>query len=663
MNPDYGVTPFGFRAMRLINIKNMLEDLFIAEFGDINLDAQSVTGQLIGIYSKVLADIWENMEDVYQSQYPNSASGVSLDNVVQLSGITRLPAQQTSVIGAATGTEGTLIPAGSLAKIPQTDQVFFSTAPAFITRGNSIRNVINVLSLGAQAYTVLINGISYNYSLPVIGLSGPLVSGNTISGRINGVNIPTINFTTDSATTLNLFAAAILATLPLSIASATVNANSIELVPVLGSQIVVNSITPLGIGAPTYTPSFLTPASLADVAKYLAAVIDNSTNVIGTWISGSSFTIQALDSSVPYALNNGTRLSVIETTSPIPFLAQSYGPIPVPANTLTEILTPVAGWTSLTNFQAGITGRNQETDEELRIRRARSLRVTGTATVEAIIARLLQEVPGVTSVLVFENVNITQTPILITFSSDFIAGNSVQVNLDGSNIGTVSFITDHLAMITAIANLIAAQPPISSVLVGGVGNRSLGISMNESQEVEIDFAITGGGAPTYVEAGGRPPKSFEAVVQGGSDQAVALKIWQVKPAGIQTYGNVNDGNGIVIVDSQGNNQTIFFSRAIPVYIWVTVALTLNPQESFPVNGQQLVADSILAYGNSLGIGVDVFIQRVQAAVFAVPGIAGATVQLARTLNLSDTPTYASTDVPITETEISTWDLSRIFVSI
>lgn len=663
MNPDYGVTPFGFRAMRLINIKNMLEDLFIAEFGDINLDAQSVTGQLIGIYSKVLADIWENMEDVYQSQYPNSASGVSLDNVVQLNGITRLPAQQTFVIGAATGLENTLIPANSLARIPQTDQVFFSTTPTFITRDNSIRNIFQILSLGAQAYTVIINGLSYYYSLPVIGLSGPLVSGNTISGRINGVNIPTITFITDSATTLGLFASAILATLPLSIASATVVGNTIELVPVLGSQILVNSITPNGVGAPTYIPSFIAPSALDEVAEYLAAVIDNSNNVSGTWVSGNTFTIQALDSAVPYSLNYGTRLSVTETTSPVPFLAQSYGPIPVPANTLTEILTPVAGWTSLTNFQAGVTGRNVETDEELRLRRARSLRVTGTATVEAIIARLLQEVVGVTSVLVFENVTITQDPILVTFSSDFIAGNSVQVNLDGLNIGTVTFITDHLAMITAIANLIAAQPPILSVLVGGTGNRSLGITMNESQEVEIDFAITGSGAPTYVEAGGRPPKSFEAVVEGGSDQAVALKIWQVKPAGIQTYGNVNDGNGIVIVDSQGNNQTIFFSRAIPVYIWVTVTLTLNPQETFPTNGQQLVAESILAYGDSLGIGIDVFIQRVQAAVFAVPGIASATVQLARTLNPTDTPTYASIDVLIAETEISTWDLSRIFVSI
>jgi uncharacterized phage protein gp47/JayE len=660
--PLYGVTPQGFKIKRLIDVKNQLEDLFIGEFGDVNLDAQSVAGQLIGIFSKVYADEWENSQDVYFSQYPNSASGISLDNVVQLNGLTRLPAQRTSVIGAATAVESTFIPAGTLARLSGSGQVFFSTLNVIVTRSNSIANVVTVNSTPQpQVYTVLISGTPYIYSLPNIDLSGPMVSGNSISVRINGINMPIVNFAGTSNATLDNLASVIVANSP-AVATAVRVGNSIQLTPALGFSITVNSVGLSGGGAPTYTQSFRTPTS-ADVAKYLAAVLSNSPNVTATWTTGNTFRIQADQSESPYSLNVGTNLTVTEVSSPIPFLAQQYGPVPAPVGTLTDILTPVAGWSSLTNFQAGITGRFAETDAELRLRRQNSLRVLGAATVEAIRARLIQEVPGVTSVLVFENVTLTQTPITITFSNDFVATNNVQVNFDGTNIGTISFTTTSLQMMNDIANLIATRPEILSVTVGGVGNRNLLITMNEAEEVQIILNISGTNAPTYSFSGGRPPKSFEAVVQGGSDQAVALKIWQTKPAGIQTYGNVNDYAGVVIVDSQGNNQTIHFSRAVPVYIWVNVALTLNPQETFPSNGQELVADAILAYGNSLGIGVDVFIQRVQAAVFSVPGIASAVVQLARTLNPTDTPSFATADIDIGETEISVWDLNRINVSV
>jgi uncharacterized phage protein gp47/JayE len=657
--PVYGVTPQGFNPMRLPEVKDELEDLFISEFGDINLDPQSVAGQLIGIYSKVLADDWENLWDVYKSQYPNSATGVSLDNVVQLNGLTRLPALRTSVIGSATGTPGTLIPAGSLARLTGSGEIFFSTANAFINNGIALANTINVSGAAAQQYTVLISGISYIYSLPIISFTGPIVSGNVISVRINGVNMPTVPFVTDSATTLANLASVILANASVSVASATVVGNTVKLVPVLGKQIIVNSVNVSGGGAPTGSVIFDTPA-VNNVAQYLAANISSSSNVTGTWSSGSSFTIAADDSSFPYALSVGSNLQITSTSSPIYFLAQTYGPIAAPANTLTEIVTPVAGWTSLTNPQAGITGRNQETDAELRLRREQSLHLLGAATVEAIRSRLLQEVPGVISVTVFENVTMTQDPISVVFSADFITGNVVQVDLDSNNIGSVSYVSSHLQVMNDLASLIESQPEIDSVVVGGVGNRELTITMVDSQEIEIDFNISGGASqPTYTESGGRPPKSFEAVVEGGSDAAVALKIWQLKPAGIQTFGNTH----VIVTDSQGNPQGINFTRATDVFIWVLVSLTLNPQETFPVNGQELVSEAILTYGNTLGIGIDVIIQRVQAVCFSVPGIASATVQLARTLSESDTPSYVSTDIDIGETEISNWDLSRINVSI
>lgn len=655
--PEFGVTPEGFKSKRLIDIKNELEDYFIGEFGEINLDAQSVTGQFIGIFSKVIADIWENLEDVYLSEYPNSATGISLDNVVQLNGITRLPAQRTSVIGVATGVEGTLIPSGKLARQPTTGNIFFSTQNVYITRSNSVQNIVRVNAATAQVYTILIDGVSYTFSLPTMNFSGPFVSGNVINAKVNGINIPEVTYTTSSANTFNLLRDALL-TSP-AIATATVVGNTIEITPTLGYSVNISGVDVTGgVSQPTYSQTLRVPANTDTIATFLSGVLNSSANVTSIF-SGSDITITAVDTENPYSLNVGTNLTITQTSSPVPFLAQEYGPIPVPAGSLIEILTPVAGWQTINNFKAGVTGRNQETDEELRLRRAASLRVLGAATVEAIRARVLQEVPGVTSVTVFENVTLTQDPIEVTFSAAFNATSTIEIQVDSTIIGTVNWQGSQLATMNAIAALLLAQPEIKNVTVLGAGNLQLLIEMEDVQEISVVFNIGGTTPPTYITAGGRPPKSFETVVEGGSDAAVALKIWQLKPAGIQTFGNTQ----VAIIDSQGNTQQIFFSRATPIYIWVTVTLVLNPQETFPSNGLQQVANAILAYGDSLGIGVDVFFQRVQAAIFSVPGIASANVQLASTININDIPVYGTADIDVGQTEVSSWDLSRIFVSL
>lgn len=658
-NIEYGVTPQGFKAKRLIDIKNELENAFIAEFSDVNLDPQSVVGQLIGIYSKALADIWENLEDVYFSQYPNSASGISLDNVVQLNGITRRPATQTSVIGVATGVEGTLIPAGSLARIPTTGDVFYSTEQTFITRSNAVSAVLQVEEVvSPQRYLVLLGTNSYVYSLPTITFSGNFGSDNIISIRLNGVNLTQVPFNTNQSTTMQDIAD-VLESSP-AVDTAVVSGLSINVTANDGFQAVFDTVNVTGTGAPSATISYRTPGSFNEVAQGLADIIQASTDYNASFLGDGRFSVTALSSDFAFSLNFGNGLSTISVSSPVRFLAQAYGPIPAPAGSLTEILSPVAGWVSLTNFDAGITGSNQETDAELRLRRLNSLRLLGAATVEAIRARLLQEVPGVTSVIIFENVNMTQTPIQFTFSGPFVTGNSIVPTIDGNNLPAVPFTTNHLTTITNLAQELQNQPEIATAVVSGSGNLVLTLTMEEYEDVEVSFLITGGATqPTYTVGGGRPPKSFETVVEGGTDLAVANQIWLTKPAGIETFGNTS----VNITDSMGNTQQINFSRATPIYIWVQVNLVLNPQETFPTNGQQLVAAAILAYGNNLGIGVDVFIQRVLAQVFTVPGIASATVQLARTLSPSDTPSYAANDIAISETEISTWDLSRIFVGI
>jgi len=97
---------------------------------------------------------------------------------------------------------------------------------------------------------------------------------------------------------------------------------------------------------------------------------------------------------------------------------------------------------------------------------------------------------------------------------------------------------------------------------------------------------------------GRPPHSFETIVRGGTDQDVADKIWELKPAGIQTYGNTT----VDIIDAANITQAINFTRPVDVYIWVKVVITLNGIGTWTDDGLDQVSENLVSYGESLGVG-------------------------------------------------------------
>lgn len=658
----FGLTAQGFKAKRLVDIQTDLENQLLAEFGDINLDPQSIFGQQIGVFSKVLADLWENMEDVYFSQYPNSAEGISLDNVVQFNGITRLAAQQTRVTGVCVGLEGTLINQGALARIPDTGAVFFARENTVITRTQAASATFQVTALAAQIYTALINNQAFSFSRPIITFTGSFVASNSIVATINGIQLAAVPFTIDNNTTLALLATQI-ATSTAVLSATPINPNIITIIPNVGFNVVVNSIVITGgVSQPTYAITYQTPASNNALTASLTSVINAGAQPVAAIDNmNGTMTVNADDSDVPFSIAVGTNLNITAQATPVVFLSQDFGPIVAPINTLTEILTPISGWISINNLKAGITGRLIETDAELRIRRNNSLRLLGAGTVESIRARLLQQVPGVTSAFVFENRTLTQEPILIVLNQDLVAGNTIVIILNGVTLPTVTFAISHLATMNVIAALIQNQPEVITATVDGTANRT--ITMNMASAIEVimipnDFTVSGGASQaTAVIKGGRFPKSFEAVVQGGTDADVANKIWTTKPAGIQTFGNT----AFSITDSQGEFQVINFSRPTPIYIWVTVALTLYAEEVFPPNGQDLVAAVINTYGSSLGIGVDVLLQRVLAQIFTVPGIASGVMQIAATNLPGDSPLFGTADIAIAENEVSIFDLTRITV--
>lgn len=78
------------------------------------------------------------------------------------------------------------------------------------------------------------------------------------------------------------------------------------------------------------------------------------------------------------------------------------GNIAAPASTIDTIITPVAGWTGVTNLADATRGRDRETDAALRVRRQQALQV-GTSRTRGGLKAAVENVAEVDVVLVVEN--------------------------------------------------------------------------------------------------------------------------------------------------------------------------------------------------------------------------------------------------------------------
>lgn len=119
---DFGVTDQGFNLKRLEDIKGDLETWwtnakFIDENGEVvtspNLLPESVNGQIIGIMSAALAQIWELAQLANNQWSPGLARSNNLSALVQLNKLQRKEATASTVTLTLTGTNGTVVPAGS----------------------------------------------------------------------------------------------------------------------------------------------------------------------------------------------------------------------------------------------------------------------------------------------------------------------------------------------------------------------------------------------------------------------------------------------------------------------------------------------------------------------------------------------------------------------
>ena len=161
------------------------------------------------------------------------------------------------------------------------------------------------------------------------------------------------------------------------------------------------------------------------------------------------------------------------------------------------------------------------------------------------------------------------------------------------------------------------------------------------------------------DADGRPPKSFEALVVGGTDQAVAQNIWQNQPSGIQSYGNTS----VEISDGEGVGQIVSFSRPQAKYLWVKIEWQRYSEETAPTNDE--IKAALLQWAEKeYKMGVDVISMRILQGLYSgTTGIGNATANVAITDSPTDTPVWQGivAQIPISPSNYAVLAASRITI--
>lgn len=165
---------------------------------------------------------------------------------------------------------------------------------------------------------------------------------------------------------------------------------------------------------------------------------------------------------------------------------------------------------------------------------------------------------------------------------------------------------------------------------------------------------------------GRPPHSFEIVILSPdtteNDQLIADKLWfDSKPAGIETFG-VNEA--VDVTDSNGDLQTMNFTRPTEIFGWVRITYVLDPESVFPTDGEATIAQCVLDVGNTYTIGQNIKPLDFSCCVAGFPGVESAVIEVDGTATVGGPPTYSTAVKQIDDNgEIAVFDLTRIVVTV
>jgi uncharacterized phage protein gp47/JayE len=164
------------------------------------------------------------------------------------------------------------------------------------------------------------------------------------------------------------------------------------------------------------------------------------------------------------------------------------------------------------------------------------------------------------------------------------------------------------------------------------------------------------------DSDGRPPHSYECIVEGGLVDEISQAVWDSKPAGVSTYGELTN----LVLDYSNRLQSVRWSRPIPVYVNVKVTYSSYTEEALPDNVNEAIKEAVVEYGSSLSLDVDIIPQRFFGPVYrAVDGIGSMTIQVGTSFSPNtispDKSVFSTNTLAIGQREKADFDTIRVSV--
>lgn len=720
MATTYGLTPLGFVIKPLSVIQSEINADLQTVFGqNINLGSESVFGQFSGIFAERESLLWELAAAVYASQYPSGAEGTSVDNILALNNLKRdtatatvtnpLPITETNGITlyglVLFGTPGTTVSKDSIIRTTASPPLsFLLDNPVVIAAPvNAVQTVFFSNTPNVGSFGLTLQDTSGN------SLVTPLFPWNSTAQTTQ------LSFTTTPTTgayTLTLTQAGA----PLTTASLAYNAANTDIQTAIQALAGYSAVTVSG----SYTAGFLitwgsianpaltiatdtTDGTLTEIDSFQAGVnnlLDStnsnypftdvtvtgqfSTSFIFTFGAGTVVGMNPISSAQQIAIilltpsSNTLQLSTTVTNvsvanavlgSPAQAVGtatcQTTGPNFVGAGSLTVIGTPIAGWSGVDNQLDCISGQNVEDDTEALVRRSEELNAQANGPLPAIIEKV-KLVPNVTTAIGFENV--TEAALQELIFSEVPDSGAFQLAILTQSGTTLT---------TGDINFDATSDDVQTAIQALTGYDVVLVTGSFVSGFTIDFNGSFGGQPqnlfsvpsnsltmssnpvTITPSFGRPGKSFEIVVTGGLDSAIAQAIYGSKPGGIQAYGTTV----IPVLDQFGNIYQIGFSRPTEVLIYITISMVTDATSNAPLfvpGSVQTIQEDLAAIGNAVPIGgliIGFGTNGLIGAFNSVQGILSYTLDFGRSPNPS-----TNTNIQLAPEEAPSFQQANIIVS-
>lgn len=339
--------------------------------------------------------------------------------------------------------------------------------------------------------------------------------------------------------------------------------------------------------------------------------------------------------------------------------AEDTGPLTGPAGEIDTIVTPVVGW----NAKAALTNTVAETyaldgtSLTLKVDRGAVQTVTFAGgdpwSAADVATEIIADTDDVDAYAVGTYVRVTSETDG-EGSSIEITGGTANAVLTFSTTEIKGFNSEDMAVGTDVELDPAFRARREQLLriAGSATVEAIRSAILELTGILQAFVIENTGNVT--DANGLPAKSFEVIAQQAAwtvaeEQEVADTIWDNKPAGILAYGSESN----TVEDSMGFNHAIGWSKPTEVPIYMD--LTLDTNDDYPSDGDDLVKAALVAYGNTLEIGEDVVALQFKAVPLEVAGVDDVT---AFEIDIVSPPT-GTTNITIDVRSLATFDTTDI----